>query len=465
MDIFIALLVFLAVPLLIYIVYLLRSKHNQADIPQDAGLLKELELLRADKSKLEAEVKDLRDQLTDEQRKIAKAEEQVRLKDVAMENWEKHKKEFLEASKAAVMDSASQISSKLIKDHKSETDSARTLGEKKINDVSTNLQKHFDTLMKSITTFEERLGQQEGTVSILKRTLSEPAKIGAAGELILENSLKAAKLVKGQDFLLQESFNLEGSRLRPDAVVLLPDENVIIIDSKISSVLAELALAEENDNADEDILNKKLKDAMRNHLKSLTGKEYKTAVNVGISSKYRSFKPKQVITLMWVSTDGILERIYRADPEIFQIASNLEVLISGPSALQATITIAGMKVREQIHSENQSLIAKETDNLLKVVNTALGYAHKMGKNIQTAYGSYDKFASSVNTRLFPKARQIVKLGAAAPKGEFKTPLPRNQTMETIEFEEHEENEKNEGNEKHLIEIEIPDGLVGESQDD
>ena len=61
-------------------------------------------------------------------------------------------------------------------------------------------------------------------------------------ETVLENTLKSFGLTAGIDFVLQQTFGSEdGSRLRPDAIVFLPADSVLVIDSKASKFLLELA--------------------------------------------------------------------------------------------------------------------------------------------------------------------------------------------------------------------------------
>ena len=53
-------------------------------------------------------------------------------------------------------------------------------------------------------------------------------KQGDWGEFILERTLEASGLVKGQEFTMQDTFD----RQRPDAIIRLPEDRAIVIDSK-----------------------------------------------------------------------------------------------------------------------------------------------------------------------------------------------------------------------------------------
>ena len=66
---------------------------------------------------------------------------------------------------------------------------------------------------------------------------------GAWGELVLERLLEAAGLRKDQEYVVQSSITTEeGSRLRPDVILRLPDERHLVVDSKCSLIAYETAV-------------------------------------------------------------------------------------------------------------------------------------------------------------------------------------------------------------------------------
>ncbi|MBK7101959.1 MAG: DNA recombination protein RmuC [Flavobacteriales bacterium] len=96
---------------------------------------------------------------------------------------------------------------------------------------------------------------------------------GAWGEMLLEKLLDGSGLVKGQEYSMQESTTLaDGSRLRPDAVIFLPDDKHLIIDSKVSLLHYDRFTAN-TDEAERDKLLKQHVDSLRVHAKGL-GKDY-----------------------------------------------------------------------------------------------------------------------------------------------------------------------------------------------
>ncbi len=432
-------LILLAIPVLLalgYIVHLLRSKQNQADMPQDAGLLKELELLRADKNKLELETDELRNQVTSEKEKVAEMKKEIEQKNEAMENWEKQKKEFMDASTAAVLESANKLSSKLLQDHKGESEADRKAREEQFGKITNDVMGNFRKLTEKVDEVSGRMKTQENVVTTLNRALTEPAKIGRKAEISLENHLKALRLTEGRDYLLQHSFDSAEGKLRPDAVVFLPDNYVLVIDSKTSVFLTDLETAQDEEEY-QALLHQNIKSSMKSHLQSLSSKDYQAAVRKGVISSERNFEPNKVITLMWLMSDGLLERIHRAEPSFLLGASNQGITVVGPSGLNSALTIASARISTQIQNENQSVIVKETENLLETIGVALDHAEKAGRNLKTAYNAFDSFAGSVNRRLLPKAAHLIKLGVNSPAKGFKS-LPRNPDMEAIDIADESE---------------------------
>ena len=72
---------------------------------------------------------------------------------------------------------------------------------------------------------------------------------GNWGEFILESILEKSGLVKGREYVVQESLTAEsGKRFQPDVIINLPENKSIIIDSKVSLVGYEKFVSSEDEN-------------------------------------------------------------------------------------------------------------------------------------------------------------------------------------------------------------------------
>lgn len=183
-----------------------------------------------------------------------------------------------EAAKSASLEAAQSVSSKLLEDHKRETDAAREAGVKQTRETSESLTRNFRELADIVVGLHAQLKEKGEAVDTLWRALENPGSAGAMAEIGLANTLKNFGLETPRDYLLQHTTADEetGKRLRPDAVVFLPGDGVLVIDCKASKFLLEIARADGTD--DETTAYANFGRTMNQHLKALTEKDYRSAI-------------------------------------------------------------------------------------------------------------------------------------------------------------------------------------------
>ncbi|NQX87206.1 MAG: DNA recombination protein RmuC [Halioglobus sp.] len=128
------------------------------------------------------------------------------------------------------------------------------------------------------------LGLQMNTqASNLTSALKGDKKMaGNWGEAQLQRSLELAGLVEGEHFLTQAAFKDDaGKRKVPDVLILLPDGKCLVVDSKVSLVDYDRAVAANSDAGRKEALAAHVR-AVRNHMDDLNIKDY--ANLPGISS-------------------------------------------------------------------------------------------------------------------------------------------------------------------------------------
>ena len=92
----------------------------------------------------------------------------------------------------------------------------------------TSIKEKISHLMESAKKIEIETNQ-------LTQALSSDVKFqGAWGEIILERVLELSGLEKGKEFEVQNNFKIEGKNYRPDVIIKIPNQNHIVIDSKVS---------------------------------------------------------------------------------------------------------------------------------------------------------------------------------------------------------------------------------------
>jgi DNA recombination protein RmuC len=340
----------------------------------------------------------------------ARAETEARMAD-----WEAVKVQALEAAKAAMLATTQQVSSKLLEDHKREAEAQKKDSEERVKKTTEALQANFGKLAESVTSLGTQMQQTAGQTEQILRALSNPAGAGYYAEIGLENMLREFGLELGRDFIMQHTIEgqEDGSRLRPDAVVFLPGDTVLTVDSKASKYLLEAANAEGTEREQEAYTN--LAKTMNAHLKALSSKDYASAIQATYRKAGRGDRVTYAINIMYLPTEGGIERLSRADAQFQKKAVAENIVIAGPTGLMSNIGFARCRIDLGRQADNQEKIILAARQLIEAVTTVVGYVAGVGKGIKAAADSHAKLVSSVNSRLLPRQRTLANLGVRQAK--------------------------------------------------
>jgi DNA recombination protein RmuC len=357
--------------------------------------------------------------------------------DKRLYDFEQNKKASLESSKAAVFEIAQQLSSKLIADHRRESQEARQNSVEKFKEATANYHKQFEQVVHSVAALNAKIQESSEVVDVVKRALLSPGGTGSLAEITLENILKSSGLIDGKDFKLQYSINNHENRQRPDAIVFLPSNNIFIIDSKASKFFLESEISDDPEIAG------KLLSAMRNHLKQLVSKEYQNGVMSHLKSAGYNIV-NHVSTIMFLPSESLIEKLQKLDKNFLEKAWQHNIFPAGPSGLINLLSHARFMISEQLQIANHEIIINEVKNLLSGLFVLSDSARKLGANLQSASSNFDRFAGSFNRTILSKVKRLHKLGIASQSGkQLPNELERFQVLnikqDVIEVEAEEAN--------------------------
>lgn len=322
-----------------------------------------------------------------------------------IESWEIHKQQSIENAKAAIFDVGNKLSHQLIAEHKRESDNQKEEAQKQFKATTEGLYKDFSSLTQTISSLKEQVTTSQTTTDTVYKALLAPNTTGSLAEITLENILKSLNLIPNIDYQMQYSITDEANnRLRPDAVVFLPGDNILVIDSKASKFFLELGQVSNEVDAAE--IKNKLKNTMRSHLKNLASKDYRQA----ISSYLHNKKINHISTVMFLPTENSLEQLQQVDNQLITDAWQSNIFPAGPMGIVNILSHAKFQISEERKNENYHLIISEVSNLLYNIANLAGHAKKLGNSVYNSMNFFDKFAASFNSTMISRSKKLEKLG-------------------------------------------------------
>ncbi|TDS13931.1 DNA recombination protein RmuC [Sphingobacterium paludis] len=232
-------------------------------------------------------------------------------------------------------------------------------------------------------------------------------KQGNWGEIILERVLERSGLVKDQEYVLQSVFKAEEIRKIPDAIIMLPDEKHLVVDSKISLVAYERWINTEDEVEQAKSLKQHVQ-SIESHVRDLSAKNYQDL--------YGIHSPDFV--LLFMPIESALSVAVREKPDLFSEAWDRRVVIVSPSTLLATLrTIASIWVQER-QTRNVLEIAKEAGALYDKFVGFLGDMQQIDVHLQRASEKHLEAMKKLSTgpgNVVRKIENLKVLGAKANK--------------------------------------------------
>ena len=282
-----------------------------------------------------------------------------------------------------------------------------------INKFKTKVEETYDKESRLRFSLDERvkeLIEQTNKVSAEANNLAtalkgKPQKRGNWGEMILERILESSGLTKDREYFIQQSIkDEEGNILRPDVQVNLPDERVIIIDSKLSLVAYDKFCATEDAEEQKFLLGEHLRSTYT-HIDQLSAKRYD---NLNTSLDF---------TMMFVPVEPAYLLAIQGDPDLWAYAYTKRVLLVSPTTLIACLKLFSDLWRREWQNKNAMLIVGAGEALYEKFVGFTQTFEEVGKSLRTSQEKYDKALGQLKEGRGNLVNQAIKLKNLGLKSE------------------------------------------------
>ena len=233
-----------------------------------------------------------------------------------------------------------------------------------------------------------------------------PKARGRWGERALQNVLEQSGLSEHTDFHLEHSVDTEDGRMRPDAIVRVPGQKILVIDAKVS-LNAYQAAFEANDDAARKLHLDAHARAMRNHVQTLGAKSYQS-----------QFAEAPDYVVMFVPGEHFVAAALEHDPELWDFAFRNRVLLATPTNLVAIARTVAMVWKQDTIAREAVEIGRAGTELYDRLATAAEHLKRVGSGLESAVGNYNKFVGSFERNVLTSGKRLRDKGIEIGKREI-----------------------------------------------
>jgi DNA recombination protein RmuC len=221
-----------------------------------------------------------------------------------------------------------------------------------------------------------------------------PKTRGRWGELQLRNVLEQCGLAEHTDFVTEHSVDTDEGRLRPDAIVRVPGNKLLVIDAKVSLNAYQDAFEAEDDDTRKIALNAHVQ-SMRNHIQTLGAKSYQS-----------QFEEAPDYVLMFVPGEHFIAAALERDPNLWDFAFERRVLLASPTNLVAIARTVAQVWRQDGLAREAREIGRMGGELYDRLAVAAEHLKRVGNGLDSAVTNYNKFVGSFERNVLSAGRRL-----------------------------------------------------------
>jgi len=263
--------------------------------------------------------------------------------------------------------------------------------------------------IKHLSELNRRMSEE--AVNLTKALKGDNKIMGDWGEMTLKRLLELSGLEEGREYKMQESFAAdEGQqRYRPDVVVYLPENKVLVIDAKVSLKHYTAYIQSEDEEERKRLLQLHL-NSLRNHIRELSRKNYHAI------KELEGRTPEFV--LMFIPLEPAFALALKADPGLYEEALRSHVVMVTPSTLLATLKVVDSLWKTERQRMNMYEIVRQAGELYDKFVGFTDDLIQMGRKLDEAKRFYEGSMKKLSTgrgNLVKRVENLRKLGVRTRK--------------------------------------------------
>lgn len=373
---------------------------------------------------------DLRAQLSEEKIATASLNERLRAESEQNRKETEMRQEKFDEQLKTVQEQFANLANKVLAQT---SDKLKSTNTETMEGITAPLREHMKQLQQAIADTNKETAKSTASLSEQLKSMSEQTeKIdktatrltnvirgdhkaqGNWGERMLTEILDAQGFRQGFDYDVQQVITDDkgnaianddsGKHMIPDVILHYPNNEDVIIDSKMS-----IDAYYQYVNTEDDVLRRKyaadLVRSIRSQAAGLAKKDYSHYIQ----------RPRRAIdfVIMFVPNEGALQLALATEPKLWHEAFDKRVFITSQQNLMAILKMIQIAWRQYAQTENQKRVFDMADEMMKRVGDFIKRFDKVGRDIDSLtkdYGEAYNKAYTGRQSIVQKAQELVALG-------------------------------------------------------
>jgi DNA recombination protein RmuC len=250
----------------------------------------------------------------------------------------------------------------------------------------------------------------------LVNALRRPEVRGRWGEITLRRLVELAGMVEHCDFQEQVHTVSDGPNIRPDMIVRMPEQRLLVVDVK-TPLDAYLEAAEAENDAQRKLGLERHAKNVRTHIRLLASKSY-----------WEQFDESPEFVILFIPGDQFLSAALGEQPDLIEYALSKQIILATPTSFVALLKAVAYGWRQLALADNAKEIRILAEDLYGRLATFVGHMNRVGRQLASSVENYNKAVGSLERSVLPGARKFTELGVHETKEieklETLDPVPR-----------------------------------------